>query len=133
MLRLVARTILVLLANSIGLLVAAIILPGVVISPLGFIVSVIFFTAIEALLEPFILKIAIKYVPALRGGIALITTFVGLLITSWLTAGISITGLTNWVLAPLIIWVTVVIATIVLPLFMFKQLLGNVKPADSKN
>ncbi len=70
-------------------------------------VSVLLFTAVEVLLGPFVLKMAVQYAPALRGGIALVTTFLGLLVTTWLTDGLRIEGITTWVLAPLIVWLCV--------------------------
>lgn len=125
MIRFLARLALTLLGNAIGLLVAALLLPGFHISPIGFVFSVLFFTGVELLLEPFILSMAIKYIPALRGGIALVTTLVGLLLTTIFTSGLSIDNLTTWLLAPLVIWLAVVVAGIVLPLFLFKKILGE--------
>ena len=61
---------------------------------------------------------------AITGGIALVTTFVGLLVTTWLTSGLQITGFSTWVLATLIVWVFGVIALLVLPLVIFKKALA---------
>ena len=94
---------------------------------MGFVVSVGLFTLIEVLFEPFIISMALRYVPALRGGIELVTTLVGLFATSILTDGIAIHDATTWILAPLVVWLTVVIAGLVLPLVMFKKTLANVK------
>lgn len=125
MIRFLILSLLTLLGNAIGLIVAAILLSGFHIQPLGFIVSALFFTGIEILLKPFILKMSIKYIPALRGGIALVTTFVGLLLTTLFTNGLRIDDITTWIAAPLIVWLAVVLAGIVLPMFLFKQALGN--------
>ena len=122
MIRFLARTVLMLLANAVGLLIAALLLPGFTVNFIGFVTSVVFFTTVELLFEPFIMKMAIRYLPAIRGGIALVTTFVGLLLTSMFTAGLEISGVTTWVLAPLIIWVSVLLAGIVLPLMLFKNI-----------
>ena len=127
MLRFLATTVITLAGNAIGLLVAAIALPGFEVNALGFVVSVGLFTLIEVLFEPFIISMALRYVPALRGGIALVTTLVGLFATTVLTDGIVIHDLTTWILAPLVVWLTVVIAGLVLPLVMFKKTLANVK------
>ena len=116
-------SVLMLLANAVGLLIAALLLPGFTVNLIGFLTSVVFFTTVELLFEPFIMKMAIRYLPAIRGGIALVTTFVGLLLTSMFTAGLEISGVTTWVLAPLIIWVSVLLAGIVLPLMLFKDIL----------
>ena len=123
MIRFLARTVLMVLANAVGLLVAALLLPGFTVNFIGFVTSVVFFTTVELLFEPFIMKMAIRYLPAIRGGIALVTTFVGLLLTSMFTAGVEISGVTTWILAPLIIWVSVLLAGILLPLVLFKNIL----------
>jgi putative membrane protein len=125
MLRFLASSALYILANAVGLLVAALLLDDFTVTPLGFTVSVLFFSMIGIVFSPFILKLSIKYMPALRGGIALVTTFVGLLLTSLFTDGLTISGLTAWIMAPLIVWLCVVAAGIVLPMFLFKSVLAK--------
>lgn len=125
MLRLLASIALHLLANTVGLLLAALLLEGFQLQPVGFVVSLLFFTAVEVLLGPFVLKTAITHAPALRGGIALVTTFVGLLLTTLFTSGLRIEGLTTWVLAPMVVWVCVLVAAILLPMVLFKKLLAQ--------
>ncbi len=127
MVRFLASTALHLIANAVGLLAAALVLPGLRIQPLGFVVAVLIFTAIEVLLGPFVTKMAMKYAPALRGGIALVTTFIGLAITSVLTDALRIEGALTWVLAPFIVWVFVLVAAILLPLVLFKKVLGEAR------
>lgn len=127
MIRFLAQSILTVLGNAVGLLVAAAVVSGFRISGFGFIVSVGFFTIAQIILAPFILKMALKYVPAFRGGIALVTTFVVLLLTTWLTQGLHIDNVTAWVIAPLVIWLASVIAGILLPLVIFKNILAGRK------
>lgn len=125
MVRFLASTTLHLLANALGLLVASWVLPGLHIEASGFIVSVLFFTAVEVLLGPFVMKMAVQYVPALRGAIALVTTFVGLLLTSLFTDGLVIDDAVTWILAPFIVWAFVLVAAILLPMVLFKKVLSN--------
>lgn len=133
MIRFLASCALTLLGNAVGLLVAALILPNFHIQPLGFAVSVVFFTAVEIFLKPFIIQMSFRYMPALSGGIALVTTLVGLLLTSTFTSGLRIEGLSTWILAPLVIWVSVLLAGIILPMFLFKKILKDVSSGhDSK-
>ena len=66
-------------ANAIGLFVAALVLPDMTIDGVSFVVAVVIFTVIEVILDPLITKVAVEKAPALRGGVALITTLVGLL------------------------------------------------------
>ena len=66
-------------------------------------------------------------VPSLLGGIALVTTFVGLLVTDIVSSGLSISGATTWILATLIVWLGALIAGILLPLVLFKNVMQNAK------
>ncbi len=43
----------------------------------AFVVAVLIFTVVEVVADPLLTKIALTSVPALRGGVALVTTFVG--------------------------------------------------------
>lgn len=131
MIRFMVRTALTVLANAAGLLIATLVLPGFHINLLGFVVSVLFFSGIEILLEPLVLKMALRYLPALRGGIALVTTLAGLLLTVFFTDGIRIDNLTTWVIAPMIIWLAVILANVVLPMFLFKNILQGVQENKS--
>lgn len=124
MVRLIAVTIIELVANAIGLLVAKWLLPGFVITPAGFLWVIVVFTAARFILAPLIFKLSFKYVRAITGGIALVTTFVGLLVTTWLTDGLQITGFSSWVIATLVVWLFGVIAILVLPLVIFKKTLA---------
>ena len=117
MLRLLAQTAMSLLANALALVAASILLTGFTINGLAFVVAVCIFTASTVILEPLITKIARQNAPYLLGGIALVTTFVGLLVTTLVTDGLSITGIANWVMATLIIWLATVVASLVLPRF----------------
>jgi putative membrane protein len=131
MLLLLARLILSLLANAVGLLAAAYFLDGFSIDTLSFISVVVILSLIITILSPLITKIAFTSAPYLMGGIALISTLVGLIITNIISDGLTITGLSTWVLASLVIWVFSIIASVVLPLFIFKKTLKARKEAKS--
>lgn len=132
MIRFLVQCVLTLLANAAGLLMAALLLPDFTLKPLGFTVSLLFFTGVEILFEPFVMKMALRYLPAIRGGIALVTTFVGLVLTHTFTSGLEISGIAAWLLAPLVIWVTVIIAGILLPMVLFKKVLQEGANARSQ-
>ena len=108
--------------NAIGLLLAVLLLSGFSIRPLSFIVVVIVFTIVQLVAEPLILKLGEKKAPALKGGIALIVTFVGLLVTDWITAGLTIGGISNLLAATLLVWLGALIASVVLPIYVFTEL-----------
>jgi len=104
---------------------AAAILGGFSIDLTAFVWVVILFTVIEVVLDPLMTKIALQYAPVLRGGVALVTTFVGLLVATIVSNGITINGATAWVVGTLIVWLGAVLAAIVLPLFLFRKALGR--------
>jgi uncharacterized membrane protein YvlD (DUF360 family) len=129
MARFLASIALHLLANAIGLGLAAALLDGFSVSAASFIFAVLVFTAVEIILDPLMLQMSAKYAPALRGGVALVTTFFGLLVTALLFDGMSIDGASAWLVGTLIVWLGAVLAAIVLPLFLFKQAMGKRRDA----
>lgn len=131
MFRLLAILTLQVISTAVGLLLASKILDGFDISLSGYVVSVLFFVAVSFILEPLILKLAIQYIPALRGGIALVTTLVSLILTTIFTDGLQISGLSTWILASLVVWLCILLASVILPLFLFKKTLSKAKQNDT--
>lgn len=125
MIRLLAQLCLSFLANAVGLLAADLLLDKFSIEPLSLIFAVIIFSITTVVVGPLVLKIALKNVPALVGGIALVTTFIGLFVTNIFTDGLKINGLSTWVVASLVVWVFGLIASVLLPLVMFKKVLDK--------
>ena len=132
MLRILASTCLYVLGNAVGLLVASIVLPGFTINLLSLIVVAVVFTVIVVVATPLLVKISIKNVPQLSGGVALVATLVGLIGASMFSDGLTIDGLTTWILAPLIVWLVALIAGLVLPLVLFKKVLDEKKATEEK-
>jgi putative membrane protein len=108
-------------ANAVGLLVAAALLEGMSVSGTAFVIAVAIFTLIQAVVGPMIRQAAVKNAQALLGGTALVVTFVGLLVTSLISDGLQIEGVSTWVLATVIVWVAALLATLVLPLIFVKK------------
>ena len=102
-------------ANAVGLLVAKFAIPGFQIDWLSFIVVVIVFSAILAVIGPLIEDTARKQAPAVMGGIALLTVGAGLFLTSLLMRGLVIGGFVNWIAATLLVWIGSVAASLILP------------------
>lgn len=127
MIRLLASLILSVLANALGLYMAKVFVNGFTIDGLSFVLAVIIFSLATTVLGPLIMKIALKNAPYLMGGIALVTTFVGLLITTIFSEGIAISGVSAWVVSTLVVWVFSVIGSVLLPLVLFKKTLANNK------
>lgn len=124
MIRLLAQTCLQLLANAVGILAANYLLDDFSVDAISFVFVVLLFTAIEVVASPLILKIALSSARALVGGIALVTTFVGLVLTAFFSDGLQINGVKTWIIATLIIWLFSLIASLLLPLVIFKKTLA---------
>jgi len=131
MLRLLARLVLALLSNAIGLAIAAWALDDFGINAQSFLIAVLIFSAVTTILGPLVIKIALTNAPYLMGGIALVTTLVGLIITNIVSDGIAISGLSTWIAATVIVWLFSVIGSLVLPLILFKKVLQKAKEAKN--
>ncbi len=127
MIRLIANTVLVILGNAIGLVAAAAFIQGFSINFIGFVWSLMIFSVAQIILAPFVLKLSVKYLPALRGGIALATVLASLGVASVFTDGLQISSLSAWLLAPFVIWVATVAAGVLLPMVIFKKTLENIR------
>ena len=129
MLRLLARLVLTLLANAVGLIVAAVILDRMSLSASGFVVAVAIFTGVLVLTQPLVMKISFRYASALTGSTALVAVLVSLIVTTLLVDGLEIDGLGTWLLAAIIVWAGSLIGALLLPLVLFKELLGRSRSA----
>lgn len=132
MIRILIRGFLALLANAVGLLAASMLLDGFEINGVAFVTAVLIFTLATVILGPFVAKMALRNIPVLMGGVALVTTLVGLVITDVFSDGLSISGASTWILATLIVWLCSLLATVILPLFMFKKILSDSKDNKSE-
>ena len=103
------------------MLVAAWLVPGVSVSPLGFIAAVVIFTVAQAILSPFFLKMASRYASAFLGGIGLVSTLAALILASLLTNGLSIRGIGSWIAATVVVWLVTALATLVLPALVLRE------------
>ena len=125
MIRLLLRTAATIIANAVGLLVAVMLLDGFQIDAVSFIIVLLVFSGVMILTGPLMTKIAITSLPQIRGAVALVTVFVGLKVTELLMPGFVIGGVSNWLAATLLVWLGSLVAEILLPLYVFKQLRSN--------
>jgi hypothetical protein len=119
--RFLLRAVIFLASSAIGLLVAAWLVPGVSVSPLGFITAVVIFSVAQAILAPFFLKMASRYASAFLGGIGLVSTLAALILASVLTTGLSIRGIGSWIAATVVVWLVTALATLLLPVLVLKK------------
>jgi uncharacterized membrane protein YvlD (DUF360 family) len=123
--RFLVRTLIALVANAIGLIVAAIVLDDVELDATSFVVAVVIFTAVFVLLQPFLAVNLRRMGPGMLGVVSLLATLVSLIVTDLLTDGLSISGVLTWILAALIVWLVALVATLLLPFLGLKKFLDE--------
>jgi len=121
--RLLVRTLIALAGNAIGLIVAAAVLDGVDLDATSFLVAVVIFTVVFALIQPFLAVQLRRAGSAALGGVALIATLVSLIVTDLLSKGLSISGIGTWIAATVIVWVVALLAVFILPFLGLKKYL----------
>lgn len=133
MIRFLIATTIALVASAIGLIAAALILgDDVEITGAAFFIAVAIFTVTTAIINPFVMKSTMKKAQALLGASALITTFIGLVVTHWLSKGLQISGgATTWLFATLIVWLASLLAAVIIPIVLVKKGVQNVR--DNNN
>ena len=110
-----------LIANALGLILAAWILDDMTLNASGFVVGLLIFTGIEIVIQPLIIQMSMRHARALAGSSALLASFVALVITAWVSDGLQISGGTTWLLATVIIWAASLLLGILLPVVVFKR------------
>ena len=126
MIRLLIRVGIALLGAAIGLIVAAIVLgDDMSLDGPAFVLALVIFVVLTAVLEPFIEKIGDEHVSLIATFSSLITTFIALLITELVSDGLTITGTVTWVLATLIVWACTALATWILLRMFIKNVREN--------
>jgi putative membrane protein len=123
MIRFLVSAVIWVASAALGLFVAQSVLDDMSVDTLSFVVVAAIFAILQAVLSPFILKMAVRYAPPIVGGIGLVSTFVALAITAAVTDGLSIEGADTWVFASLIVWLVTMVATLLLPLLLAKTAL----------
>jgi hypothetical protein len=121
MIRMLISAAIHLAANAVGLIAAAVVLDDMSIDGAAFIIALLIFTVVEVIAQPLIRQMAIRNVEALLGSVALITTYVGLLVTDLVSDGLTIEGLWTWVLATIVVWLAVLVAALILPMIFLKR------------
>jgi uncharacterized membrane protein YvlD (DUF360 family) len=125
MIRMLISTAIHLVANAVGLGVAALILDGVTIDLPSFVIAVLIFTVVEVVSRPFFASLAMKGASYLQGATALVATLAGLIITDWISDGLDVEGIGAWIAATLIVWLAALAAALVLPLIFVKSRLDD--------
>ena len=131
MIRFLVRTVIVLIGNAVGLIVASLLFDGFDIGVTGFIFSLVVFTVAVALFTPFLTNAMQRgrSSSAAVGGVALISTFLALVVTDLFTDGLNINGIGTWVGATVVVWLASLLAVFILPFLGLKKYLDNRRDA----
>jgi uncharacterized membrane protein YvlD (DUF360 family) len=108
-------------ANAVALWVADLVLDDFNITWSGFLIAVLIFTGVEVLVEPALQKMTLRSASALQGGVALVATLVGLIVTDLISDSVSIAGVTTWIAATVIVWFGGVLAFWILGAIFIKR------------
>jgi hypothetical protein len=125
MIRLLIRIGVALLGAAIGLIVGALVLDDMTLDGAAFLIAVVIFVVLTAVLAPLIEKIGDEHVSLVSTFSSLITTFLALLITELVSDGLEISGASTWVFATLIVWACTALATWILVRMFIKDLREN--------
>jgi Mycobacterial 4 TMS phage holin, superfamily IV len=123
--QIVLRAVLLLVAWAIGLLLAASVVPGVSLSVSGFIVAVVVFSAAQAILSWWILRLPHGYGSLLLGGTGLVLTVFALSFAAAFTHGFTIRGMASWLATTLVVWLVTTIGAVSLPEVLGRQSAGS--------
>jgi len=121
--RLLVRTGILLCANAVGLIVAAVVLDGMELDVTAFVVALVIYTVVLALMQPFLIGQLRRGSSSLLGGVSLVATLVALIVTDLLSDGLSISGIGAWAGATVIVWLATVLAAFILPFLGLKKYL----------
>ena len=126
MVRMLTSAFIFVLANAAALFVTSLLLgASFTLTFKGFVVATLLLSVVEALAGPLINRMSEHRFPALSGGVALITTFVGLWITAVAVGGMEIHGISTWLLATILVWIIALIASFLIAKFLIKQAVEN--------
>ncbi|MCL8027146.1 phage holin family protein [Nocardioides bruguierae] len=121
MIRLLIRLAVFVGSSAIGLVVATMVLDDMTLDVQGFLLAVAVFSVAQALLSPFVSRVAERNAEVLLGGAGLISTLLALIVTSLLTSGLTIDGgIGTWLAAMVIVWAATAVATLFLPYLVLR-------------
>ncbi len=121
MIRLLIRIAISLASAAVGLLLCALLLPEFHLQPAGFVMAVVVLAGVEAILSPLIIGLTRAHAAAMIGGVGILTTLIALLLANLVPGGITVTSVTAWLLAALIVWVCMALGAWILVAAILKR------------
>ena len=121
MTRILLRVVVFLGSAALGLLIAALIIPAVSLSPGGFTLAVVVFAVVQSILTPLSGRVATKWAPALVSGVGVISTLIELAVASLVPGGVHISTPAGWLLAALVVWLVTAVASLALSFLLLRD------------
>ena len=126
MIRFLIRIAVYFAAAAIGLIVAAAVFDGVRLDTLGFVIVAAIYAVVLGLLMPLFQQQAQRSRSSmLSGGVGLITTFVALAVTDFISDDLTIDGFGTWVGATVVVWLATLLASLLLPVLVVKRVVDE--------
>lgn len=104
MIRLLIRIAVSLASSALGLLLCAWWLADFHVHLGGFVMAVVVLTAGQTILSPIVAGLTRRLAAAMIGGVGIVTTLLALLLANLVPDGITVTRVSTWVVAALIVW-----------------------------
>jgi hypothetical protein len=125
MMRFIASIVVALAVSAVALLVASLLLDGFEVSTVTFPVLVIEFAAILLISRLALETVIDKNVHILSSFVGLIGAFVALVVTDLVSDGLSISGVSTWIVATLIVWGGMLLAELLFGAALFRRIAGE--------
>ena len=126
MIRFLIRIAVYFAAAAIGLIVAAAVFDGVRLDTLGFVIVAAIYAAVLGLLMPLFQQQGQRSRSSMfSGGVGLITTFVALAVTAFISDDLTIDGFGTWVGATVVVWLATLLASLLLPVLVVKRVVDE--------
>jgi uncharacterized membrane protein YvlD (DUF360 family) len=113
-------------AAAIGLIVAAALFDGVQVDTFGFIIVAAIYAVVLGLLSPLFAQQAQRSRSSMfSGGVGLITTFMALAVTAFISDDLTIDGFGTWIGATVVVWLATLVAALLLPVLVVKHVVDE--------
>lgn len=123
--RFLASIVVSLVVSAVALLVASLLLDDFEVSTVTFPVLVVEFAAILLVARLALETVVDRHAHILSSFVGLIGAFVALVVTDIVSDGLSISGVTTWILATLIVWAGMLIAGLLFGAALFRRIAGE--------
>ena len=121
MIRFLISVVIFFVSALVGIIVANLLLDDMSVDTGSYLLVAVIFALVQGILSPLLLKVVAQNARAFIGGVGILSTLAALIVADVLEDGMTITGITTWILAALIVWLAGAIAAFILPFFLLKK------------